>query len=251
MSAATIPHASEPGVLRFHQAVKLQFRFLWLSRRPLKQLAVMATVAYLAGELAPSPAAHVFVIVMLSAFLAGPTWAFVVWIEEPPSARHYLWSQSADRMHQSLARVMAGLLWLWAMLSVILTISVAIAAVGGHLAALPTISFAKWVSLFVGPTIGYVILSCLTVAFELPYWWMLGLVVLIWVRAIIFEGLGDFSLSSVLYGPWARISVGPQWWIAWPLWGIALSLLLYALARVHPDWFAKWPARILRRSPDA
>ena len=149
---------------------------------------------------------------------------------------------------------MAGLLWLWAMLSVILTISVAIATVSGNLAALPTISFAEWVSLFVGPTIGYVIMSCLTVVFERPFWWMLGLIVpweLNWVRADRFEGLGDFGLSSVLYGPWASNSVGPQWWIAWPLWGIALSLLLYALARVHPDSFAKWPVRILRRSPDA
>jgi hypothetical protein len=147
-----------------------------------------------------------------------------------------------NRVKQSLARVLSGLLWLWAAILVtLIAVSFAGVTVGAYLDEPPPIRVAAWV--FIGPAIGYLILSCLTVVLERPFWWMLGLILLWalnWDRAgRFFDALGHFSLGSVL---WPR---NPSWWIAWPLWIVAPSLLLGGLAHAHPDWLARWPSRIL------
>ena len=99
---------------------------------------------------------------------------------------------------------------------------------------------------------GLLLVACLMVVFERPFWWMVSLILLWalnWDRAArFFEALGDFSLESVIVGQFVG-GGGPNWWIAWPLWVITFTLLAWALARVHPEWLARWPSRILRRSP--
>ena len=246
MSASTIRNDSECDVIRFHQAVKLQLRLLWLSRRPLVLLAAMVTVGLMVRGLLFLTTFGLVQVAIL-AYLAGAIWAFAVWSGEPPAGRDYMWSQPVNRTHQTLARVLAGLVWLWAMLAVMLAIGVVIATFDGYLDGLPTISSAEWLYLFVSPTIGYLMLSCLTVVFAHPFWWMLGLNLLRFSADLagLFDGVGDFGLSQVLLGPG---ELGSYWWIVWPPWVIALALLLWALAHAHPDRLARWPSRILSKS---
>ena len=258
MTASTVRSDSERGVIRFHQAVRLQLRLLWLSRRPLMQLVAMAALIILVNKLPLAPEIGLQIILVPLLYFAGPTWAFAVWAEEPPSARNYMWSQPANRTHQSLARLLAGLVWLWAMLLILLGLEVVTVTLNGYADELSTlnlgrlfpINFAWGLNLFVGATIGYLMLSSLLATFERPFWWMVGLILLWalnWDRAArLDEALGDFSPLSVIIGGFLG---GPNWWIAWPLWVIAFSLLAWGLARVHPDWLARWPSRILRRSP--
>ncbi len=240
-------------MIRFHRAVRLQLRLLWLSRRPVMQLVTMVALVLLASRFPLSPEGQLQIVVLLSAGFSGPIWAFAVWAEEPPSARNFMWSQPAGRTQQSLARVLAGLLWLWAILVVLVAIDVVAVTmiVDGYGDLLSTIGFAMWLNLFVGATIGYLMLSCLLVVFERPFWWMVSVILLWalnWDRAARLEqALGDFGVEPMMVGQF--IGVGPNWWIAWPLWVVTFSLLAWALARVHPDWLARWPSRILRRSP--
>jgi hypothetical protein len=110
--------ASTHRPLDFGQALARQFALLWASRRPLLLGLALLAVLVLAGEpwsddvlarlLTPWP-------VWLG--LAGPVWAFAVFHNEGPSARMYHWSMPVNRTVHTLARLGAGILWLWLLLA--------------------------------------------------------------------------------------------------------------------------------------
>jgi len=145
--------------------------------------------------------------------------------------------------------------WLLAAVVVVLATAVVTGAFAGIWSELKAVGFGFWVNLLVAPTIGYLMLSCLTVVFDRPGWWMLGIILLrsvIWNPESSFEPLGDFNIGHALAGQIGRISDptkpgSPQWWISWPLWVTVLWLLIWGLARTHPDRLRSWLSEVVGR----
>ena len=249
-----------PSTLGTARAIQLQFRLLWLSRRPFGFLAGLVALQLLLGEF-ETLRLRLFADGMVSILLVGPIWAFVVWNEETPSRRGYFWSQPVTRASQSVARVLAGLAWLWLIILAVLPVGLLIAARDGQLGMLSGVSLAGWATHLVAPTIIYVALSSLTVAVERPFWWLMGLLVFFFVAllyGVIPSGRpSEYDLGYTLFAPWMETMsltgapplierLDPIWWIAWPLWVAAFSLLLCLAARVHPDWLDRLKLRMPR-----
>lgn len=259
-------------MLRFQDALRLQARYLWLSRRPLWLLSGLISVLYLAGW-ATGPTTRLIRASPIWLLCVGPLWAFAVWHGEPPSRRQYMWSQPASRAHQSLARMLAGFGWLWAMLLGMLATGVVAAVMDGELDQLAAISLTGWTSLVVAVSMGYLATSCVTMAFENPFHWVFRLLLLSVLLLFLLEqwkdlfgfgvldmllALGDFNPFG-LFRPWTRdvleltatlrgqpwpvpSSTGISWWISWAISSAALCTVLWSLAHAHPD-------RLLRRKP--
>src|SRR5680860_907970 len=119
MNDSGVSMCPEPSPLGFRNAIRIQTWFLWVSRRPLWLLVGLISALYSAGWMGGT-LARVIKLWPIWFLCVGPLWAFAVWYGEPPSKRRYLWSHPVRRSHQSLARTLAGLGWLWVMLAVML-----------------------------------------------------------------------------------------------------------------------------------
>lgn len=265
----------------FGGAFVRQFRLLWTSRRPLLLGVALLAILVLAGEpWSSDEKARLFTFWPLWLVLVGPVWAFAVFHNEGPSNRLYHWSLPTGRLQHTVARLAAGVAWLWLLFAILIGAGALMAAMDGDLWQFGEIGPAGWANLFTGPLIGYLAISALTVASDYPLRWFFGLIFLFPLTlSILDEWLGLDSLVETLLQPlvhdeWGVFptmvgafgsSVGAlertleamadpgathrgafvmeNWWAATPLWVLLLTLLAGFLASRHPDTLPR-----LRRS---
>lgn len=263
----------------FGGAFSRQLRFLWASRRPLLLLAALLAILVIAGEpWADEPMMRLLAAWWVWIIFVGPIWAFVVFHNEGPSSRLYFWSQPTGRTTHSLARIAAGLVWLWLALAALIVAGWLMGLVDGDAGQLAQIGLAGWVNFFTGPLIGYLGISVLTLPSDYPIRWFFGidLVFVLTIVALV-EGLGlegpvktaleplwneSWGLAVTMVGGLAgsvaeleqalRLAQNPAytgssgfdaaglWWIATPLWILFFAGLVALIATRHPDTLPKW-----------
>lgn len=254
----------------FAGAVGEQFRVLWTSRRPLFMAIALLAVLTLAGEpWSDNPMARVFAIWPVWLMAAPIIWGFAVWHNEGPSNRLYFWSQPVSRAAHSLARTVAGALWLVVLQAVLITAGALAAAADGEIAQFGMVPLAAWVNMFTGPLLIYACLSLLTIPSDYPIRWFLGFLFGVpFLLSLLDEWLGaertvrfllkplgeEWGLGASILAPTViamqrlddlvdgavpATSSGPfdvaTWWVAMPLWLLGMALALVWIARRHPD----------------
>lgn len=254
-----------------------QFRLLWTSRRPLfLGVALLALLALSGDPWADDPKTRLLTFWPLWLILVGPIWAFAVFHNEGPGNRFYHWSLPTGRTTHTLARIAAGVAWLWLLFAVVIGAGALMAALDGDLWQLGTIGAAGWVNLFSAPLIGYLGVSLLTVASDHPLRWFFGILFAFplslslldewlgqaWLVEQILVPLGgdDWALIPTLLGGLGTavmeleytigrasgagefLDLGTWWW-ATPAWILLLGGLLALVASRHPDTLPR-----LRRS---
>lgn len=259
--------------LGFGEAVVRQLRLLWESRRPLLLGVALLALLGLAGEpWTTDPKMRLLKFWPLWLAVVGPVWAFAVFHHEGPSNRLYHWSMPVDRAQHTLARLVAGLVWLWVVCAVLIGVGIAMAAFDGNLWQLDSITAAAWVNFFTGPLLGYLAVSVLTVASDYPVRWFFGLLfVFPLTLSILDEWLGLGELVGVVLKPLASSEWGlfptmiaglgsavgalndrlramadptyvskgnfvmDDWWLVTPLWALLIGGIVFFLASRHPD----------------
>lgn len=251
-----------------------QFRLLWTSRRPFILAVALLALLVLAGEpWSHDPKTRLLTFSPIWLVLVGPVWAFAVFHNEGPSKRLYLWSLPVNRLQHTLARLTAGLVWLWIMYLILILAGIGMAALDGDLWQLGEVSVAGWVNLFTGPLMGYLLVSVLTVASDFPIRWFFGIIFLFPLTlSVLADWLGldalveqilkplsapDWGLFPVMIGALfesvarldhtLRVMADPDfsqpvhvtsvdhWWLAAPFWILLAAGLVVALASRHPD----------------
>lgn len=274
MATATKPDRTYHPV-GFGGAFARQFRFLWMSRRPLLLFVGLLGVLALAGEpWTDNPLARFLTVWPVWLIFVGPIWAFAVFHNEGPSRRLYHWSQPVARGSQALARVAAGLAWLWLLYAVLVVAALIIGGMDGEAWQLSEVSLAGWVNFFTGPLIGYLVVSMLTLTSDYPIRWFFGVIFLgpllisllnEWlgldgvVRTLltpltdrdwglgltVIGGLG-MSVARIAHALSGREPAGEpdfdisHWWLATPFWILLLAAMVWLLARRHPDTLPRW-----------
>ena len=267
--------ASQP--VGFGHAFRVQLRLLWTSRRPLMLILGLVGVLALAGEPWNTDELARFLHAwIIWALLVGPLWAYAVFHDEGPSDRLYFWAQPVGRTAHALARVAAGLAWLWVAYAVLVLAGLAAGLLEGEAWQLGELGAAAWVNYFVAPAMGYLAVSVLTLTTDHPVRWTLGLIVGFGVLvSLLHETFGlaekvEWALKP-LSEPWGlgltlvgalgtgvaqvehiiermadpaaqyrtTFDVG-LWWKAMPLWLLFLVALVAGAAVRHPDTFPRW-----------
>lgn len=271
---ATVAQESTYHPVGFGGAVARQFKLLWTSRRPLLLGAGLLGLLVLAGEpWSDQELARLLVLFPVWLVFTGPLWAFAVWHNEGPSNRLYFWAHPTSRTEQTLARLTAGLAWLWLLLVLLVVVGYLLALAEGQAGHFAVISPIGWVSLFTGPLIGYLIISVLTVSSDYPIRWFLGimfgvpLLLSIFVEFLRMDSVVRFLLRPLTenwglpisaFAPFAVDAIHAQrslegmpptsmdlpydpgtWMIAMPLWVLFWAGLVVLAARRHPDRFPR------------
>jgi hypothetical protein len=259
----------------FGGAFTRQFRFLWTSRRPLLLFVGLAGILALAGEpWTDNPLARLLTIWPVWLIFVGPIWGFAVFHNEGPGSRHYHWSQPVARDVHSLARVAAGLAWLWLLYALLIVVALVIGGLDGDLWQFTEVGLAGWVNYFTAPLIGYLAISLLTIPSDYPIRWFLGIIFLFPILVSLLdewatlESLVRTLLKPLSHPAWGLgitiigplgVSVsrihgllqpeigqgGPDfdlgvWWLATTFWVLLLAAVVWALARRHPDTLPRW-----------
>lgn len=255
-----------------------QFRLLWTSRRPLLLLVALLAVLVLAGEpWSDAPLARFLTVWPVWLIPVGPIWAFAVFHNEGPSHRLYHWSQPVARDTHALARIAAGVAWLWLLYGVLILAGLVFGAVDGDAWQLAEVSAAGWVNLFTAPLLGYLGVCLLTIPSDYPIRWFFGILFLVpllisllaeWLELdeaarLILRPLGDpaWGLGITMVGALGasvdrietalRAAADPAfqhrhafevgtWWVATPLWVLLLVALVWFLSTRHPDVLPRW-----------
>ncbi|MDX1674524.1 MAG: hypothetical protein R3314_07020, partial [Longimicrobiales bacterium] len=259
--------------------------FLWASRRPLLLAVAMLAVLVLAGE----PWNHDPKMRLISAWpmwlvVVPLIWGFAVFHNEGPDNRLYFWSMPTDRSGQTLARLAAGLTWLWVSYIGLIVAGWLFGLMDGNAWQLAEIGVAGWVNFFTGPLLVYLSISLLTVPSNYPIRWFFGILFVIplfislfvdWIAELedvletVFAPLinEDWGFFVTMIGGWLkdldRLEVTLQnmmdpgattisafdaaryWWAATPLWIIVMAAVVTFVATRHPDALPRW--RGLRR----
>lgn len=274
---ATVPNdASTP--VGAGAAFTRQFRLLWTSRRPIfLGVALLALLAFAGEPWSDDAKTRLLTFWPLWLIVIGPVWAFAVFHNEGPSARLYHWSLPTGRTRHTLARIAAGVAWLWLLFAVLIVAGAVMAAMEGDLWQLGAVDAAGWVNLFTAPLIGYLGVSLLTIASDHPLRWFFGILFAFpltlslldewldqeWLVEQILVPLGgaDWALIPTLLGGLGTavmeiehtlggrtpdaggfLELGTWWW-ATPAWILLLCGVLVLVASRHPDTFPR-----LRRS---
>ncbi|MEX1184132.1 MAG: hypothetical protein WEF86_12950 [Gemmatimonadota bacterium] len=123
MSTAAVVHFAPS----YGTVLKQQLRLLWLSRMPwflagllLVPVAASAAMILYNGD---SLGLLVLHLVPIVGFASG-AWGLLIWRDEGPAKRAHQWSLPVDRPAHDLARVMAGAVWLLAMLGPFLSMTI-------------------------------------------------------------------------------------------------------------------------------
>lgn len=264
--------------------LKRQFRFLWRSRRPLLLFVALMALLVLAGDPWTGDAKmRLLTVWPVWLVFIGPVWAFAVFHNEGPSSRYYFWSQPAGRWTHSLARIVAGLAWLWIIFAALILAGWLIALVDGDAWQMAEVGLAGWVNFLTGPLIGYLAVSVLTIPSDYPIRWFFGIILLVpllgslfveWLNMqdsirTILEPLGneDWGLGVTMIGGLGKsvtrlehmlramqdptyagttnFDAAAHWWTATPLWSLFFAAIVVFIATRHPDTLPKW--RGLRR----
>jgi hypothetical protein len=186
-----------------------EFKLLWTSRRPL--LLILAGIGLLAVAGQPwssGTVGRLFFVWPIFAVIIGPVWAFAVLSNENPSNRLYHWSQPVTRHLHSLARILAGLAWLWIAYALVAGVAFALATADGNAWQLQALGGLAWLNLFTGPLIGYLAVSIFTLASDYPVRWFLGILFLFPVTLnLLSEWEGPRRVATAL----ARVITDPDW----------------------------------------
>jgi hypothetical protein len=269
MEAITTERVHRP--VGFAGAFVRQSELLWTSRRPILLMVALLGGLLLSGDpWVDDPKARLLTLWPVWLSLIGPFWGFAVFHNEGPSSRLYHWSQPVGRSVHSLARLAAGVAWLWLIFGVFIGVGWIIAAADGDAWQLTEIGFGGWLNFFTGPLLGYLAVSILTVASDYPIRWFFGLLLLFpLLLQILDDWLGLRSVTNVLIEPlenedwglgmtmigklgteiqdlerairpslaqgYRQASVVADWWIATPLWILGLAAMVTFLATRHPD----------------
>jgi hypothetical protein len=280
-STTSLEQAHAP--VGFGGAFLHELKLLWTSRRPL--LLILAGVGLLAVAGQPwssGTLGRLFFVWPVFVVIIGPVWAFAVLSNENPSNRLYHWSQPVARHVHSLARVVAGLAWLWAAYVLVALVAIALATADGNAWQLQALGGLAWLNLFTGALIGYLAVSIFTLASDYPVRWFLGILFLFPVTLnLLSEWEGprrvataiarvitdpDWGLGPALVGAMgsaamtvtqlavdgatsgaatSSLTSGPgSWLLATLLWTGIFGALVIGAAAVHPD---RWPRLGLRR----
>lgn len=261
-----------PRAVGFTRATAHQFRLLWYTRRPLILAAGMAAIMFLAGEpWNPNPYARFLLVWPVWVAVVGPFWAFAVYHNEGPSSRLYHWSQPVPRHVHSLARLAAGAAWLLLLYVILALAGLLVASLDGDAWQFALIGAAGWANYFMAPLFGYLAISVITLLSDYPIRWFVGILFLVpmtlnfldrWLDMDALFGwmeeplVGSWGLGTSIAGPlnvsWNRIMAAVAersgetvkyttdfdisvWWLAAPLWLLALTAVIAAIATVHPD----------------
>ncbi|MEJ2502632.1 MAG: hypothetical protein P8177_04825 [Gemmatimonadota bacterium] len=277
---ATVAERRSSHAVGFGQAFRAQFGLLGWSRRPLVLFVALLGLLALAGEpWNQSPLARFLNWWPLWVVPIGPLWAFAVFHNEGPSDRLYFWSQPVARHTHSLARLGAGVAWLWIAYALLILAGLVFGLLDGNAWQLAELGPAAWANYFAAPAIGFLGVSLLTLTTDHPIRWTLGLILGFGiVTSFAHESLGladevewllqplseEWGLGMTLVGPLgtevARVGhliermADPAvqfrssfdvrlWWTAMPLWLLFFAGLVVAAATWHPDVFPHWPRR--------
>lgn len=184
-------------------------------------------------------------------FIMGGAWGLGVWSGQAPVERLYHRMLPVGRCRHDLLRVLAGLLWLLAMLAVFY----AMALGAGRWPPWPAIPLGYWVNLVTAPLTAYLVVAAFAVAVNRPGLWFvltLGTAVgvlrlsewLEWGRVTgLLEfllagryGVGEAIAGSLRYVPVTAGATPPARWLYVALAWLALSVAGVILAsRVHHD----------------
>ena len=269
----------------FGGAFVRQLRFLWASRRPLLLAVALLAVLVLAGE----PWNHDPKMRLISAWpmwlvVVPLIWGFAVFHNEGPDSRLYFWSMPTDRSGHTMARLAAGLAWLWIVYAGLIVAGWLFGLMDGDAWQLGEIGLAGWVNFFTGPLLIYLLISLLTVPSNYPIRWFFGILFVIplsisvfvdWIEELedvleqVFAPLinEDWGFFVTLVGGWLKDLDGLEvllrsmrdggataissfdaaryWWGATPLWIVVLVAVVGFVASRHPDTLPRW--RGLRR----
>jgi hypothetical protein len=260
----------------FGGAFVRQLKLLWTSRRPLFLLVGAIGVLALVGKLAADmQLARFLAFWPVWVLLLGPVWAIAVFNEEGPSNRLYHSAQPVARHSHTLARLAAGVAWLYLIYVLVIAAGFLFAAMDGNAWQLRELGVAAWVNFFSGPLIGYLAVSVLTVTSDYALRWLLGILFLLpLVLGLLAEWLGLQRALEVAFSPvthdqyglamtlvqgfladWTRVvntvqgaaidpaTVGSTWWLATAFWLLFFGGVVFFLTTRHPDTFPKLQRR--------
>ncbi len=276
---ATMTYTTEHSPVGFGGAFARQFRFLWASRRPLLLGVALLALLVLAGDpWTNDPKMRLLVAWPLWISIVPIFWAFSVFHNEGPSDRLYFWSHPTGRARHTMARLAAGLAWMWIMYAFLLLAGWIFGLTDGNAWQMTEIGFAAWVNYFTGPLLIYLLISILTVPSDHPIRWFLGILLAVpllisllhtWIENVepilqrVFAPLinDDWGLFVTTAGAMVKevdaLDVtlrrmadptfvarggfdGAQLWgVATPLWIIGLVALVTVIATRHPDTLPK------------
>lgn len=157
--------------------------------------------------------------------LIAASWGLTVWRDDPPRDRQYFWVQPVSRVTHTIARSLAGAIWI--VLAVLLLIGVALVTAGVRGAPAPDAGV--WLLWLGSVVLAYLITSAAAMLSDRPAVWLAGGTVLLllvnalarardilWLESVmkIFMD-GDYSLSVALFAPSMRAiqnvaSAGPH-----------------------------------------
>jgi hypothetical protein len=211
-------------------------------------------------------------------YLVPIFWAFAVFHNEGPSSRFYFWSHPTSRAGHTMARLTAGLAWLWITYALLIAAGWAFGAADGDAWQMAEIGFAAWVNYFTGPLLIYLLISILTVPSDYPIRWFFGILFAIpllvsaldsWIenteelletvfKPLVNEDWGFFvttggamireveklhvtlrSMADPTYAGSASFDMAADWWLATPLWIVVMAGIVTFIATRHPDTLPK------------
>ena len=283
----TMTHEERHRAIGFRGAYGRQLRFLWTSRRPLLLMVALLAVLVLAGEpWLQDPKMRLFVLWLVWVVLVPIAWSFAVFFNEGPSSRLYFWSQPVDRTQQTLARLAAGVTWMWASFVLLILAGWIFGAVDGNAWQMAEIWPSGWLGFFTGSLLVYLGVSILTIPSDYPIRWFVGRLFLFPLLVRLFSewrgwdsgvealleplanqtwGLGitvvgglGFAVNELQHTLMAlqdpsHVATGPTeadlaaWWWATPAWIVVLAAIVVFIASRHPDTLPKLRWFKLRR----
>jgi hypothetical protein len=230
--------------------LRRQFRFLWRSRRPALLFVALLAILVLAGDPWTDDAKmRLLTVWPVWLVFIGPVWAFAVFHNEGPSKRYYFWSQPTGRSAHSLARIVAGLAWLWVIFAALVLAGWVIGLMDGDAWQMAEVGVAGWVNFLSGPLIGYLAVSILTLPSDYPLRWFFGIIFVIPLVVSLFVdwlnvGSSDGGVSSA-FGTAVRTLLEPLGNEDWGLGvtmigglGKAVAQLEHTLSVMHDPTYA-------------
>lgn len=280
---STMTHNETYDPVGFGGAFVRQFRFLWTSRRPLLLAVALLAMLVLSGEpWVQDQKMRLLLLWPVWLIFVPIAWSFAVFHSEGPSKRLYFWSHPTDRSQHIMARILAGLAWMWIMYGVLILTGWVFGLADGNAWQMAEIDLAGWANFFTGSLLMYLAICLLTVPSDYPIRWFFGLIFFFpllismlveWLEmeetvetvlhplideewglgVTIIGGLGRAvqelehtlrAMQNPSYSGTVEFDLG-TWWMATPAWTLLMVAIVVFIATRHPDTLPKW--RGLRR----
>ena len=116
--------------------------------------------------------------------LIAVSWALSAWRDDPPKDRQYFWLHPVQRDAHTIARTLAGLLWLMLVVSVVL-VAVFVASAGKVPPEMAADAGRMWLFSFASVALTYVAASIAAVLSDRPLIWILLVIALVIIAGVI------------------------------------------------------------------